>query len=137
MNKLNITSSTVILSILLLIILYSLYDTKCLLSLCIIRFLHIMFIIFIIFGPFLFKTREELMFYIIVSTFMMLHWIIANDMCALTLAEQYITGRKSDDTFIGQIVKPIYNITNKQITMISVLLLLVAVGKYTCLVINK
>lgn len=125
-----LTVSSIILLSILAIVLYSFYDTRCLAALCIIRLLHFLFLMFIVLGPFIFKKKQELQLYIIISIFMMIHWVVASDVCALTLAEQYITGRCSDDTFIGQIVKPVYNITNKQITLIAVLLLMFAIVKY-------
>lgn len=78
-----------------------------------------------------------LLFYIMISLFTMLHWIVSNDTCALTLMEQFLTGRKSDDTFIGKIVKPIYNISNKQITAIAIFLLIIAIVKLIFVFLNE
>ena len=63
----------------------------------------------------------------------MLHWVISSDKCALTIMEEFITGRKTEETFIGKIVRPVYNITNKQITILSIVLLIIAISKYICL----
>lgn len=106
------------------------YSTTSLLSLCIVRLLHSIFVLFILIGPFILNKKEDLLLYIIVSLFMMIHWIVSNDTCLLTVIEQCITGRKSDETFIGKIVKPVYNISNNQIKIISILLVLVAIVKY-------
>lgn len=54
------------------------------------------------------------------------HWVINNDTCALTIIESWISGKPSDQTFIGRIVKPIYNIKDTQITYITLILLLIA-----------
>ncbi len=114
-------------------ILYSLYDTNCLIALCIIRIMHCLMILFILLGPFIFTSKLYLQFYLMISAFMLFHWIISNDTCALTLVEQLITGRKSEETFIGKIVKPVYNVTNKQITIIALILFIFAGVKYTYL----
>ncbi len=119
----------------LLSIVYSFCNTECTIALCIIRMVHALFVLYIVLGPFVTdditpKSKDFLKCYIIISSFTIFHWIIANDTCALTLLEQYLTGRTSEKTFIGKIVKPVYNITNKQITVITVLLLLIAIVKY-------
>lgn len=61
---------------------------------------------------------------------MFLHWICLNDTCALTMLEQYITGKKSNETFIGRIVNPVYNISNVEIQLLTFLLLCLAIYKY-------
>ena len=68
-----------------------------------------------------------LIVYSICVSFIIFHWILSSDVCALTLLEQWVTGKNSDSTFIGRIVKPIYNVTNKHITCITISLLLIAI----------
>ena len=53
-----------------------------------------------------------------------------NDTCALTLLEKYLTGRNDCDTFIGRIVKPVYNISNNNIVFITLSLLTFSSLKY-------
>ena len=64
-----------------------------------------------------------------ISIFLMIHWYLMEDTCLLTLIEEKITGRKSSDTFIGRIVKPVYNITSSTIIIITVLLLVFVLCK--------
>jgi hypothetical protein len=125
----NIIIAKTIVLFLLLTICYCFYDTECSIAVSFIRFIHLLFILFMILGPFIFNTKLSLLFYIMISIFTMLHWIVVNDTCALTLIEQFLTGRKSDDTFIGKIVKPVYNISNKQITKTTIFLLIIAIMK--------
>jgi hypothetical protein len=95
-----------------------------------IKLLHFLFIMFIILGPFILHTKLQLQFYLIVSGFTMIHWILMQDKCALTLLEQFISGRHSDETFIGKIVKPVYNITSKEIFAITMVLFIIVIIKY-------
>ena len=120
--------------LLILIICYSFYNTSCFFATCIIRFLHLLVIIFVIIGPFIFTCKMTLLFYISMVVFIMIHWFLMNDTCFLTLMEQFFTGRKSEDTFIGKIVKPVYNITSREINNITIMLLLFAISKciYLC-----
>jgi hypothetical protein len=60
---------------------------------------------------------------------MMFHWIVVNDTCALTLAEQYVSGRQTEDTFTGSLVKPVYNIQHKHIWYVTIFLLIFSVSK--------
>lgn len=113
-----------------LLLLYCLYDTCCYISLAIIRLIHLCVIFFIIAGPFFIHEKMLLQFYILCNSFIMLHWIISNDLCALTLIEQAITGRSSSETFIGKIVKPVYNIQRKDVQVITFSLLVFALCKY-------
>lgn len=119
--------------LLILIVLYSFYNTSCFAAICIIRFLHLLVVLFVLIGPFVIYSKIGLQFYIAMIGFIMIHWVLLNDTCCLTLVEQFLTGRKSEDTFIGKIVKPVYNVTNKQINIIAILLLLFAILKYVYL----
>lgn len=95
----------------------------------IIQLLHLLLCLFIIFGPFFINNKDTLIIYIVLVSFIILHWILSSDVCALTLLEQYITGESSDYTFVGRLVKPVYNITNRHIIIITVGLLLFAIIK--------
>ncbi len=119
--------------LLILVVLYSFYNTSCFTATCIIRFLHLLIVLFVLIGPFVISSKLGLQFYITMIGFIMIHWFLLNDTCCLTLLEQFLTGRKSDDTFIGKIIKPVYNITNKQVNIIAILLLIFAILKYVYL----
>lgn len=116
--------------IFLFIFLYSLYDVDSTIAVLLIRFLHLLFVLYITLTPFLAKTKHELQFYFLVSVFTMFHWIVMRDECILTLIEQKISGRTSENTFIGRVVKPVYNISNKEVTIIIIILLGIAVWRY-------
>jgi hypothetical protein len=116
--------------LLILIICYSFYNTSCFFATCIVRFLHLLVIVFVIIGPFICSSKMNLLFYISMIVFIMIHWVLMNDTCFLTLMEQFFTGRKSEETFIGKIVKPVYNVTSREINNITIMLLLFAISKY-------
>lgn len=92
-----------------------------------IQLIHILLCLFVILGPFFIKDKELLIFYVMIVSFIIFHWIVSSDVCALTLFEQWVTGKPSDYTFIGRLVKPVYNITNRCVTSITIGLLLIAV----------
>ena len=100
----------------------------------VIKILHLLLILWIIFVPFLniknksyFKMIETHSF---VLPFLLFHWY-TNDTCLLTEIEKKITGKSDSTTFIGRIIKPIYNITNKEIHIITVLLWCISMYKLT------
>lgn len=124
------TSLKIVTIIILASIVYSFYDTNCIPAVCFIRVIHFSVILFVITGPFIINDKPLLSLYILIVAFIVFHWLLSNDSCVLTLVEQKITGRKSNDTFIGKIVKPIYNVSNSQISYSTFLLLILAILKY-------
>ena len=76
--------------------------------------LHILVVIFVIIAPFS-DSNYLLVMHIILIPFIVLHWILNNNTCSLTLAEKYVReisyGIKSDDKdcFVYQFIAPIYD----------------------------
>lgn len=66
--------------------------------------------------------------------FIQLHWITNNDTCALTVAECTLRGVKPDKSFFHRLVSPIYNLNNKDESLllwfILFVLWLIAVYRY-------
>ena len=56
----------------------------------------------------------------------MIHWALNNDTCVLTIIESKLRGKKDNETFMGRLVKPIYNISSNEIKYLSMVLLLYA-----------
>ena len=81
---------------------------------CLITVLHLLVIIFIIGAPFSDSNYLMLMHSIIVP-FILLHWVLNNNTCSLTLAEQYLrqktTGKpvNNDECFTYKFIAPIYD----------------------------
>jgi len=93
----------------------------------IIQAIHLLLCIAIVTGPFIIKDKYFLKMYVICVTLIVFHWILNNDTCALTIAEEWLTGKPSDQTFIGRIVKPVYNIENIHIVNATIILLIIAI----------
>lgn len=75
---------------------------------------HYFVVCFIVITPFL-NSNYLLLMHVIIVPFIMLHWILNDNTCALTVIERMIrykvygTMPESNETFIGQIVNPIYD----------------------------
>ena len=79
-----------------------------------INILHLLLVIFIVITPFL-NTNYYLLLHVIIVPFILLHWIMNNNICALTVAEYYITeivtGKpvEKEDSFFARLVEPVYD----------------------------
>lgn len=79
-----------------------------------INIVHLIVIIFVLATPFS-NSNYLLLLHIIVIPFIILHWLLNNNTCCLTVAEKYIrekntgTAVKEDDCFTYQLVAPIYD----------------------------
>lgn len=87
----------------------------------VVRILHTLFIMFILVAPFL-NYELFLSYHFIIVPFLWLHWWTNNDICALTMLESSLTGQKSDHTFMGSLIKPIYNIQNRDFYIATAIL---------------
>ena len=73
----------------------------------IIQIIHILVRIFIVATPFL-GDEYLLSLHAITIPFVMMHWASNQTVCALTELEKFVSGKKEEDTFFGQIFVPIY-----------------------------
>ena len=79
-----------------------------------INIIHLIVIIFVLAAPFS-NSNYLLLLHIIVIPFIILHWLLNNNTCCLTVAEKYIrekntgTTVKEGDCFTYQLVAPIYD----------------------------
>lgn len=85
------------------------------LSLNLIRALHLLLVLYVILTPFLTKDKALLRTHILVVGSIIFHWKINNNTCFLTLMESKLRGKKSEDTFFGKLVSPVYDISEKEI----------------------
>ena len=88
----------------------------------IIAILHLLVILFVTTVPFITDNPFILIYYCFIVFFIMLHWHYNNDTCVLTLMEAKLRGKKHNDTFMGKLIKPIYNISSKEIQYITLFL---------------
>ena len=76
-----------------------------------IKFIHYLLIMFIIVVPF--TTSEYLLtLHAVGIPGLIIHWITNNNICSLTLLESKLTGLRTEDTFIGKIVHPFFEIND-------------------------
>jgi hypothetical protein len=95
----------------------------------IIAFLHLLIIIFITVTPFATSNPLVLIYYCYILFFIMLHWFTMNDTCVLTLIESKLRGKRSNDTFIGRLLKPVYNVSSKELHVLAIGLFVYALLK--------
>jgi hypothetical protein len=92
----------------------------------IISFLHLLVVLFVINVPLITNNPFFLFYYCFIVFFIMIHWHYNNDTCVLTLIESKLRGKKHDDTFMGKLIKPIYNVSSKEIQYIALSLFALA-----------
>jgi hypothetical protein len=92
----------------------------------IIAVFHLLFIIFITTTPFVTDNPFILLYYCFMLLFVMFHWYLNDDTCVLTLIEAKLRGQKKGDTFMGKLLKPIYNVSSDEIKYLSYFLLIFA-----------
>lgn len=79
-----------------------------------INIIHLIVIIFVLAAPFS-NSNYLILLHAIVIPFIILHWLLNNNTCCLTVAEKYIrekntgTTVKEGDCFTYQLVAPIYD----------------------------
>jgi hypothetical protein len=104
--------------------------------------IHIIVLCFIIITPFI-DSNYLLLLHSMLVPFIMFHWLLNNNMCALTLLEkklrEKITGTKitSKECFSCKIIEPIYDFKNNYkeratfIYTVTTILWLISVSKLT------
>lgn len=80
--------------------------------------IHILFILFIILAPFT-NSTYLLFLHAIICPFIMIHWLLNDNTCALTLLERYVRQQinngvpvKDEECFTCRIIDPVYKFTN-------------------------
>ena len=80
-----------------------------------IKLLHLIFLCFVIFAPFT-NIPDILLMHSIVVPFMVLHWLLNNNTCVLTLVERqmrkHMLNEEDDNNcFTCQLIEPVYDLT--------------------------
>jgi len=94
-----------------------------------IAILHLLFVIFITTTPFVTDNPFILLYYCFILFFVMLHWYLNNDTCVLTILEAKLRGKRDNETFMGRLIKPIYNVSSKEIQYVAIGLFIFALLK--------
>lgn len=58
------------------------------------------------------NNKDVLEFYSLVIPFIMFHWVMNDDTCALTQMEMYVTGNEKEGTFFGRLIGPVYTLSD-------------------------
>ncbi|AYV84099.1 MAG: hypothetical protein Hyperionvirus17_19 [Hyperionvirus sp.] len=80
-----------------------------------VSFIHLLYLLFVIIVPFTENTLL-LSIYVIVVPFMVFHWVVNDNTCALTVFEKvlraqiYGTVPDSKECFAGRLIEPIYDV---------------------------
>lgn len=86
----------------------------------VIKTVHIMVIVFVVVTPFV-KKKSVLLDVLHLTTVVTLlfHWYVNDDTCFLTYLESAISGTAVNESFIYQIVSPVYKIPDADIRQIA------------------
>lgn len=91
-----------------------------------ISLLHILFVLFVVGVPFL-NSNYFLLLHAILVPFVMLHWVLNNNTCALTVLEkklrQSITGKDDvqDECITCKLIEPVYDFKNNYKTYSAII----------------
>lgn len=108
--------------------------------------IHLIVVIFILVAPFS-NSNYLISLHIIIVPFIVLHWVLNNNTCCLTMAEKYIREKnagqsgqsgqsvKDDDCFTYKLVAPIYDF-NKNNETFSILIYILTIGLWSVSVYN-
>lgn len=105
-----------------------------------INIIHIVILVFVIGAPFS-NSNYLILLHIIVVPFIMLHWLLNNNMCCLTLAEKYVREKTTreivnhEDCFTHKLISPIYDF-NKNNDDFSAFIYLITTFLWTISVYN-
>lgn len=97
-------------------------------ALMFIKMIHWMLILFLILSPFS-NNEWILTLHMIIVPGIVIHWITNNNICSLTYLESKLSGTSLNETFIGQILHPFFEIDNKLIYCIILALWLITLWK--------
>jgi hypothetical protein len=93
--------------------------------------LHTLLIIYMIVLPFVTNSLDMLFLHIAILMSIVFHWVLNNDVCALTLFEQQVFPETpKDDLFVQRLVGPVYNIRNVDTHLATYAILLFTVYRY-------
>lgn len=93
-----------------------------------IKIIHWLLISFIIAVPFI-GNEWWLTMHAIIIPGIVIHWLTNNNVCSLTYLESRLSGVSMSDTFIGKILFPFFEVNNKIIYFIVLLLLFITLWK--------
>ncbi len=105
-----------------------------------INIIHLIVIVFVLAAPFS-NSNYLMLLHAIVIPFIILHWLLNNNTCCLTVAEKYVREKntgisvKDEDCFTYQLVSPIYDF-NKDHQSFSTFIYLLTISLWIVSVYN-
>ena len=79
---------------------------------------HISIILFVLLAPFT-QIPSILILHITFSVSLLLHWWFNSNVCSLTVIESYLRALPQDNTFMYQLIGPVYNISKTNLNILS------------------
>jgi len=74
---------------------------------CFVSFLHMLVLFWALVSPF---NKDLRVSYVVLMPIIMIHWIILDDSCILTLLEKHIRGCSGEESYVHKFVSKIYNV---------------------------
>ncbi len=107
-----------------------------------ITFIHLVFILFVLITPFV-GSNYFLLLHAIIVPFIILHWIVNDNTCCLTVCERFlrrkINGEKDDESCITcKLIEPIYDFKKNYQTFSNIIygitlgLWFITLGRFAC-----
>lgn len=91
--------------------------------------LHLLFVVVFVAVPFFVNNPFILCVHVLVGLGMIMHWIIRNDLCCLTLLEHKMFGTPIDQTYLQRLLGPVFSVDKKAVQWAAVFLILVSFGR--------
>jgi hypothetical protein len=98
----------------------------------IINTIHLLVVLAVVFMPFT-NSNYLLFLHSIFVPFMILHWVMNNNTCVLTVTEKYIRGVQLDDEkdcYTCQLINPVFDVT-KNYNKFSNLIYILTIGLWS------
>ena len=93
----------------------------------VIRFIHLFMVICILYFALISRNRNLILVACILIPFIVAHWLTNNNTCCLTELEKYCRGICSEETFFGKLINPVYQVSNKNMYMGTVIVWIIGV----------
>lgn len=78
---------------------------------------HLLVILFVVFAPFT-QIPAILILHITFCICLIVHWKFNSNMCSLTMMECYLRGLPPSDTFMHQLISPMYDISSSDLNVV-------------------
>ena len=99
--------------------------------------IHLLLVVYMVVYPFTTNDSIFLFFHAAFLGFIILHWLMNSDTCALTEIEFWVrkkltsnfSNKTRGDTFFGKLISPVYKVSTIEIYKLSILLMFFTIHK--------